>query len=387
MHRTRSRTCNMASHPGDKRAPALALVALALGASSLLTACDHAEGAIELPPAHETASVAPVQVVAIEPERERIARTIAVTGHIRPVREASLGTDVVARIVQVNAEAGDRVSAGDVLVRLNASRASAGVTQALAGAGAVAAQLEQLEADVARLEPLVNGGVVAGAELERLRSQLQATEANLRAANAAVEAARDVLPSFEIRAPFDGVAEEVEAEVGEVAVAGGPALVRLLDLDTVEAELSVPEVALRALEGQPQVRARVRALGETVDGQVVRIANEFDAAAHAAPVVVAFDNADGRLRAGMFIEVSLTTSDARESLVLRGDQVRGSAGDYHVLVAEDGVATARPVEVEQLPDGRFEVLTGLEAGDVLIAAVSGSVHQGSRVTLTEEGNR
>lgn len=357
-----------------------------IAAASLLlsftSACGHEAGGTELPTAPPSAAeTGPTQVSTQPAAQVQISATVRVTGNLRPVREADLGADVIGRITDVLVDAGDHVEEGQLLLRINAAHARANRAQAEASASGIDAQIAQLDQDIERLEPLVAGGVVAGAELDRLRSQRDTVSANRRAASAAIRATSSTLPSYEVRAPFAGIVEDVAAEVGEIAIAGGPSLVRVIDLSTVEAELSVPESKLALAESNPSVTGTTRAYGETIGGRVVRIGSTFRSETHAAPVVVAFDNADGRLRAGMFIEVELRSGSQRTAVVLDSALVRGSAEDRYTFVVQDGTVERRSLTVEPMADGRFEVLTGLAPGEAVVSASSGNVSQGQAVEV------
>lgn len=345
-----------------------------------LAACGHEAHGPELPPT-PVEQTGPIEVTVTPPSERSMARAVSVTGHFRPIREADIGADVVGRIIEVAVEEGDRVSEGDLLVRINASHARANSAQAEASAGGIDAQIGQLELDIERLEPLVEGGVVAGAELDQLRTQHEMLTANRRAASAAIRAARSTLPSYEVRAPFDGIVEDLNAELGEIAVAGGASLVRIVDLSAVEAEVDVPETAIQMIEASPNVTATTRAYQEEITGTVTRIGTTFHPETHAAPVVVRFDNPNGRLRAGMFVSLTFEDTQRRPSLVLPASQVHGSAGARFAFVVQDGVVEERPIEVQPTADGDYEITAGLTAMDSVVSSASSVLEAGKPVVV------
>lgn len=123
-----------------------------------------------------------VPVVVAAAEQGTMAQTVTVTGTIRAGREADVGAQISARVVEVKVREGDSVTAGQVLVTLDAAQAKSQVRQARAGAEAAAARLEAAKR---RLEVLEEGArpeekAIARSRLEQAESALRTAEADLK---------------------------------------------------------------------------------------------------------------------------------------------------------------------------------------------------------------
>jgi len=123
-----------------------------------------------------------VPVVVAAAEQGTMAQTLTVTGTIRAGREADVGAQISARVVEVKVREGDSVTAGQVLVTLDAAQAKSQVRQARAGAEAAAARLEAAKR---RLEVLEEGArpeekAIARSRLEQAESALRTAEADLK---------------------------------------------------------------------------------------------------------------------------------------------------------------------------------------------------------------
>jgi len=123
-----------------------------------------------------------VPVVVAAAEQGTMAQTLTVTGTIRAGREADVGAQISARVVEVKVREGDSVTAGQVLVTLDAAQAKSQVRQARAGAEATGAQLEAAKR---RLEVLEEGArpeekAIARSRLEQAESALRTAEADLK---------------------------------------------------------------------------------------------------------------------------------------------------------------------------------------------------------------
>jgi HlyD family secretion protein len=298
--------------------------------------------------------------------------------------QVDLSSRVGARITEVRVREGERVEAGDVLVRLDCadpdaqlaeaearlaasraqavaaeaqvrsaqrSRVAAGASQeaARAQAAALAAQRDAAERQARRLAGLTKdvpessidqtqasaAGLLhqteaakaqASASAEQVRAaevgvraagaQAEAAEAQVRAAEALVARVRLLAGECEIRAPRAAEVATLPHEAGEL-VSPGAVLVRLVDLSEVTATFYLPNTEIGAV--RPGARAVVVAdawPGESFEGTVKTVALEAEFTPRniqtrtdrdrlVYPVEVAVVNRDGKLRAGMPVEVSL----------------------------------------------------------------------------------
>ncbi|MCA9531292.1 MAG: efflux RND transporter periplasmic adaptor subunit, partial [Myxococcales bacterium] len=219
------------------------------------------------------------------------------------------------------------------------------------------------------------------ADVDRLAQQRAAALASAEAAAAASRAAKVGVSLFNLRAPFAGVIESVPGEIGEVAnpMMATP-LVRLIDISQVEAKLPVPEARIADVVRGAEVSARVRSLDQTIKGEVAYVAHEIDPQTHTGLVTVRFPNPDQALRAGLFIEATITGAKHHEGITVPvGAVYRGDTGLY-VWLDASGAAKQRAVTTSPVSTDRVEVTRGLEHGDQVIVSAQGVLRDGARVT-------
>lgn len=354
-------------------------------ALALATACKSEEGKTELPAA--AAAPAPISVATHQVQKRPVSLPIAATGTAEPVREADLAASVSARITAVLVEEGQKVVARQPLVRLDTAQARLGAAQAQASARAAQAQAEQLAADHERLAPLAARGTVPQSRVDQLASQRDAAQAQASAALSAAHAAQRVVADSTVRAPFAGTVTRVPVEVGEIAsMMPGSPLVRLVDLSELEVKVPVVERDLARLSVGDPARATFPSLGITVDATISRVALELDAQTRTAEVVARVPNPDETLRAGLFAELQIQPSKARDAIVVPSTAVGRAGGEAYVMVVEDGVALRRQVEVAAVDDARVEIVAGLEGGEVIVAKDVGRVAGGAAVTVTDDAS-
>ncbi|MCB9656671.1 MAG: efflux RND transporter periplasmic adaptor subunit [Sandaracinaceae bacterium] len=367
--------------PMFRATPALSLPSARTLALALLTTAAAAcspETAAQLPSA-EDERAAPVDVTVVRVTRGSVGYEAEIGSHLLPRRAVDLSADVTARVQRVYVEEGDRVRAGQLLVRLDAAHARAIVAQSDAMASSAQVQAAQLAREYDRLAPLAERGAVAVSETDQLAASRDAALATAQASREARSAATTTLRTYVIRAPFDGIVESLPAEVGQVASQGGATLVRLIDLSEVEARVKVSESLLPGIAVGGAATAHLRSLDLRVTGRVERVGYELDPLTHTASVLVRFPNPDTTLRAGMFAYVTLTEAAPPEGLLLPAAAVRSAAGQSYVYRVTDDTArrvnvTARPVDANTMA-----VLSGLEEGDQVVVRAEQPLREDVRV--------
>ena len=240
-----------------------------------------------------------------------------------------LSSRVGARIVELRVQEGESVKQGDLLVRLDCSDPQAQLAEAEARAASARAQVVALEAQRGAAERQARrlSGLpadVAESNIDQTKAgavnlayQTDAAKAQVRAGDAAVARAKLLVAECEIRAPRDADVATLPHEEGEL-VAPGAVLVRLVDLSEVKATFYLPNAEIGAVK--PGARAEVVAdawPGESFEGVVRTVAFEAEFTPRniqtrtdrdrlVYPVEVVVKNRDGKLRAGMPVQVTLT---------------------------------------------------------------------------------
>lgn len=280
-------------------------------------------------------------------------------------------SDVIARL---EFESGQRVEAGDILVELADAEEAAGLSEARA-------TLRETRRDVERIRDLTERGVAPRSRLD------EAIAANERA-RARVVAIEARVADRIIRAPFSGVVGLRNVSVGEL-VRPGDVIVQLDDASTIKLDFTIPERFLAVVEPGLEIQARVAAFPDEVFfGAVDQIDTRVDPATRAVTVRALIENIDLRLRPGMLMTVELRRDTRMRPSVPGGAvvRVREDAFVYRVEASEAGARVVRhPVELGQRTAGRVEVLSGLEAGDIVVPEGVHRLSNGASVTLPDAG--
>ena len=311
---------------------------------------------------------APLRTVAVvDPPRVLHARAIRLSGSTDADKRAVLATRAAGIVEELPVEQGARVARGDLIARLR----DEGKQSAVETARQLLAQREA-EADAARR--LAERGNLAKLQLDGVLSALAAARAQHDAAVADVE--RDA-----VRAPFDGVIDKVDAELGGSLGAGAP-VATILSLDPILARGEVSERDLSHVK--PGDKARVRLVsGEEAEGVIRYISRDATPATRTFRVEVAVQNAEGRIPSGMTAEITLLAEPVEATALPRSVVTLSNDGDLGIRAVDaDDKVVFFPIDlVDDLPEGL--VLGGIPADVRIIVAGQELISEGDTVNPVE----
>lgn len=319
--------------------------------------------------AGEAAEAAPVPVEVASAERRPMAASYTGTAALEAPGEAQVVAKTSGVALEVLVAEGDRVSAGQVLVRLDSDRARLQEAQ-------TAAQMHKLEAEFARSKSMVEQQLLSAADFDRVRFDLE----NARAAN---RMARLEVSYANVTSPISGVVAQVSPKRGNFVQINTP-IVRVVDTSRLEATLNVPERELATLRAGQPVSLQVDALpGATFEGAIDRIAPVVDGGSGTFRVIAAFDSEE-RLKPGMFGRLRIDYDQRADALVVpRSALVDAQGTQAELLVVSDGIAVRTPVELGYVDGAWIEVRQGVSQGDKVVVAGKAAVRDGGKVAVIE----
>lgn len=268
-------------------------------------------------------------------DRGDLRVSISATGSLRALSTVDVGSQVSGQMLSVEVDFNDRVSAGQVIARIDPanfqarlSQTRADLTSARASLNEARATLKNAEADYARKQELAARQLIARSELDQAlaardqaRARVGSAEAAVLQREAGVANAELELSYTELKSPVDGVVLNRAVEPGQTVAASfqTPVLFQIAeDLSQMRIELAIDESDVGQLrEGQP-VRFTVDAFpGRDFRGKVkqVRLSATNTQNVITYPVVVAVENPDGTLLPGMTANAEIEVS--RKEGVLR----------------------------------------------------------------------
>jgi RND family efflux transporter MFP subunit len=328
---------------------------------------------------------------------EETAETVAVFGELVAGRQSRVAARIAGVADHVLVEVGDRVSKGDViaeidgeLLRIEVARAEAELAVAEASADTARSRVANAQMSFDRAESLRQSSVIADAAFEERQSALLVAkgsraeaEARIGTARAALQRALYDLEYAVVRAPFDGVIVEVGTEVGQF-VALGTEVARLIDTSDMEVEANVPARFVDALRPDVEVAGETDAGGAMVLRLRATLPTEFSAT-RTRPVIFDVVSKEGTPAAGQSVTLNVPISAPRNVAAVPKDALIQERGGWQVFVAEDGVAQPRTVEIGAALGDRYEVVSGLSAGDIVVVRGNERLRPGQAISATPVG--
>ena len=367
-------------------------------------------------------------------EARDLVASVTASGQVRPQTKVDISSDITGKITQLAVREGQMVSKGQLLVQIDPEQARAAVDRVTASLASARAQAAQARANLIQAEKSfertaairkTNAQLVSDEQLEQLRTQVEVNRAMLEAANqqvaqaqAQLNDARTSLGKTTLYAPMAGRVTRLNVEAGETAIMGtlnkdAATILTISDMSVLETRVKVDETDVARISIGDSAVVQVDAFPDTTFiGRVTKISNSsvrgaVTAQAGAADQAVDYEvtiqllNApesvrpdfsatakiitDTRTRVLSIPIIALTVREDEE--VAKGDTAVGlgkarperEVGKRDVegvfVVGADNKVTFRPVRVGIAGEKHFEVLSGLKAGEKIVAGTYQAIRE------------
>jgi RND family efflux transporter MFP subunit len=363
------------------------------------------------------------------------AAVLNASGYVVARRQATVSSKVTGKVAEVLIEEGMAVKEGQLLARLDDTTVRPVYELAQRQLDAARRNLDEVQVRVAeaernlrrtegmRKDKLVSEQALdqAQSEAAALNARLEALQSEVKVAEATVRVRAQDLDDLLVRAPFDGVVVSKDAQPGEIVSpmsAGGgftrTGIATIVDMDSREIEVDVNEAFINRVKDQQKTEAVLDAYPDwVIPSHVINIVPTADRQKATVRVRIGFDALDPRILPDMGVKVAFLSEaaptgsasvPARPSLVVpkgairtvdgasvvfvvRGDRVErravkvgGSDGDTSfVWRVQDGELERVAVRTGGERDGQVEVLSGINPGDVVVAAPVEGLSEGVKV--------
>ncbi len=296
-----------------------------------------------------------------------LPQSLNAVGSLRSDETVILRPEIAGRVAQIGFREGERVTRGQVLVKLDASVQQADLDKARANLTLSKSKFE-------RSVDLRNKGFLSSQARDEAENTFKVAEADAELMEARIAKAT-------IKAPFSGTLGLRMVSVGDY-VKEGQDLVNLESLDSLKVDFRVPELALSRLRNGQTLQIALDAVPDKVyEGKVVAINPLIDANGRSIVIRAQVPNKDGKLRPGMFARVRLFTSGSKDTLVVPEESLFPVGEDKYVYKVVQGKATRQKVEIGTRLEGRVEIVSGLAAEDVVVTAGAIKLREGAAVTI------
>lgn len=344
-----------------------------------------------------------IEVTVEKVERGFVQQRVTGSGRISPAVDVNVSAQVAGKIVTVNAEEGDRVSKGQLLVALDPTQYQANMERARSSLLSAQANEKKAMSDLKRTRELFAKKLISPAELESAVANYEIAKSNRLQAEAALREAEDALNKTKLYATMNGIVTEVNKEEGEMAIGAQfqeDVIMVISDLSVMEAVIEVDENDVVNISEGDSAEVEVDAFPDTLyRGVVTEIAHSAITRGLGTQeqvtnfeVTITLETPDRRFRPGMSTTVDILTKrlDNILKVPIQSVTVRDkkklerkkdieeheteTASDAEteeevvevVFVVKDNKAIARPVEKGISDDTHYAVLSGLDEGEQVV---------------------
>jgi len=331
----------------------------------LLSACGQNEQDEANGDSEEEAVAIPVEVGT--PVRGDIVAVYSGTAPIEAFAEADVIAKVAGEVREINVEEGGDVKQGQVLAVLDGERLRLELNQS-------EANLRKLQRDYERNIELKDRSLISSGDFDKIKYDLEALEASFNLAKLELD-------YTQIRAPIDGVVSERFIRLGKTLAVNEPAF-RITSFDPLVAYLHVPEREYRNIaQGQP-VGIDIDALqGLRVIASVTRISPIVDPQTGTFKITIEMSDDQRRIKPGMFGRISIVYDQHVNVLQIPRSAIIEEDGETAVFVVEDDKAIRKFVQTAYSDRGMIEITSGLSDSDRVITTGQNGLKDDALVTI------
>ena len=296
-----------------------------------------------------------------------------IQGSVETKENILIQPEMPGTLVALNVKAGQRVSKGQLLARVD----DGGSSQQVAS---LETQYQLAKTTFERQKNLWSQKI--GSEIQYLQAQTQ-----MLSLQRSVAQAKAMLSKTEIRAPFSGTIDEVFVERGQVVSAGPQGLMRIVNLNNMYVSTSIPESYIGKLKVGTQVDVFLTSLNKNYKGKVRQIGNFINPNNRSFGIEVSIPNPENLLRPNQVAKLKVIDYTVKNAIVVPSNVVQEDGkGNQFVFVAANSngkTATAKKtmVTVGKSSDNLTEILSGLNANDIIVIEGVNTISEGMKLNF------
>lgn len=298
---------------------------------------------------------------------------LEVQGNVNTNQNILIQPEMPGTLVSLNVKAGQRVGKGQVLGRTD----DAGMSQQLA---AMENQYNLAKTTFERQKNLWDQKI--GSEIQFLQAQSQ-----MVGAQKAVLQMKAQLSKTLIKAPFNGIIDEVFVERGQVVAPSMQGLMRIVNLSNMYVSTEVPETYIGKLKVGTVVNVSLSSLGKTYVGRVRQVGNNINPTNRSFGIEVGVPNPDNLLRPNQVAKLQIIDYTSKNAIAIPTNAILSNGdGTKYVYTAENSngkTATAKKVVITtgQSSGNVTEILSGLDALDVIVTEGLNTIAEGTKLNF------
>jgi multidrug efflux system membrane fusion protein len=295
-------------------------------------------------------------------------------GNLIALKSVDIKSQVTGQIVEVHFTEGRKVARGDVLFTIDPRTYKSELDKAQAQLEVDKFELKLKKDTQERNRPLVKKKLISDQDFDKIETDVDAAEAQVRLDDAAVQIARINYDYCTIAAPIDGETGKVQVDPGNIVLANdGPTLVNIKLIDTLYVDFTVTDrdlALVRKAMAEGALKAEVVVSGNSgkvYTGELKLIENAVDNTTGTIFLRAVVPNKENELWAGQFVDVRLILGIRNAAVLVPSDAVQyGQAGPFVFVVTPENKADLRLVKTGNRDGGSIVIEKGIRAGETVV---------------------
>jgi RND family efflux transporter MFP subunit len=320
-------------------------------------------------------------------EREDLYKEDTVPAEFRPYVEVELHAKVSGYVKDMKVDFGDKVKAGELLATLEVPELGDDLTNAMAAEAKTEADNTNADLIYTRLQDVnrQHPNLVAQQDLDTAQANDLAAAAARAAAVADVEKYQSLVSYTRITAPFDGVVTRRYADPGALIQAGTTSdtqslpLVRVSDNYRLRLDFPITVDYVKDIQMGDPVEVKVESLDQAFTGKISRFTHDVNEDTRTMTTEIEVPNPDLKLDPGMYATVTLKVEKRLQVLAVPVEAVVGGATPGVYVINRDDQIEERPVKLGLETPDAYEVLSGLQEGDLVVIGDHSKFQTGQKV--------
>ena len=327
----------------------------------------------------------PVKVETISTRTVEYA--ITAVGSVEAFEIVQVTARVPGAVEKIHFREGDNVKKGQTLAEIEPERYRLAAEEAKASLEIAKASLAEAEAGRDRRQGAneKTPGLIPGEEISAWTTRVATAQAEVGAAEAALQQAQRNARDARAEAPFAGTIQSRNVQTGQY-VAPGALLTTLVRRDPLLVRCQIPESDAAHVSPGMMVRFTVRNDQKERHARIVAVAGSADLTSRMVPVTAEVTDGGAELRPGAFAEITIPVGSKAEATVAPETAIRPSERGFLAYVVRNGVAEERVLTLGlRTPDGMVEVRSGLSLNDSLVVRGAEALRNGAAVRIVSDG--
>jgi RND family efflux transporter MFP subunit len=347
-----------------------------------------------------------------KPEAGGRSAILNASGYVTPRRRATIAAKITGRVTGVFFDEGTHVHTGQLLATLDDSDTKRALDSAKADRDASQAaiadfqvQLKFAQIQLRRADQLQKAGIqtqeqldTASTNADSLRAKIDLAKQQVQSSEARIREAQQAVDNCVITAPYDGIVVSKDAQVGEmvspISAGGGftrTGIATIVDMNSNEIEVDVNESYIARVKDRQKVTAILDAYPNwEIPSHVRTVIPTADRQKATVKVRISFDKLDPRILPDMGIKVTFLSDEPVKKVdadapvvvaLLPTDTVHDESGKKVVFLVKNDRLERRAVSVGSTEGSQTEILSGIVAGDAVVARGPANMQDGQAVQI------